>query len=101
MGAKNMSLFDLLGPIAIGSGIGVLYGSAEAHGFAFWLSLVVGVAGGGATLVAMWHITGRVASKNSPNIERHLAAMYVASFVSVLAVTILLGQGALWLASFA
>ena len=81
-----MNLFDLMGPVAIGAGVGASYGITPVHGIAFWLSLLLGVGAGFGTFVVL-----RRRVMDAP--ERKLAAYYIATPICVLLVTMAVAWG--------
>ena len=76
-----MNLYDLMGPMAVSAGAGVLYGLEHSHGAAFWASLL----GGGVVGWAAFLRLRRVALRKR---ERSLTAIFIATPVCVLTATI-------------
>jgi hypothetical protein len=83
-----MNLYDLIGPVAIGVGVGASYGAAPEHGIEFWFSILLGVGAGFGAFVALRR---RLMPDTS---ERKLAAYYVATPACVLVVTMAVSWGA-------
>jgi hypothetical protein len=83
-----MNLYDLIGPVAIGVGVGASYGAAHTHGIEFWLSVLLGVGAGFGTFLALRR---RLLPDTS---ERKLAAYYVATPICVVMVTMAVSWGA-------
>ena len=75
-----MNLYDLMGPVAIGAGVGASYGTAQSHGTAFWVTLLVGAAAGVGAFIALRRLTLKAP-------EQSLASYYVATPVCVFLVT--------------
>lgn len=77
-----LNLYDIMGPVAIGFGIGASYGATQSHGTAVWISLLIGGAAGIGSFLAL----RRFMLKTS---DRKLAAFYVATPVCVSTTTII------------
>lgn len=82
-----MNVYDVIGPVAIGVGVGAQYGAAHAHGVEFWLSVLLGVGAGFYTFLALRRRLTPDAS------DRKLAAYYVATSVCVLMITMAVSWG--------
>jgi hypothetical protein len=77
-----MSLFDLMGPLAIVAGASGSYAVQRAHGGIAVVSIVVGVVVGVCTVVGFHRAIAKAP-------DRLLLAFYVAMPVGVLAATVL------------
>ena len=76
-----MTLYELLGLIAVGGGLGFSVGIAGPNGTVSWFSLAAGALIGIAAFLMFRRVTQRV------DTERSLALMYGATFVGTFAAT--------------
>jgi hypothetical protein len=75
-----MNLYDVMGPVAVGAGVGFSYGLAIPQG-GNWLSLLVGAVAGASAFAAFRKITAQFTS------ERALRVMYVVTFIGTFTAT--------------
>jgi hypothetical protein len=76
-----MNLYDLMGPMAVGAGIGASYAAERSHGPVFWASILVGPAVGLGTFLTLRRLTLRVR-------ERTLPLFYIGTPICVVTATI-------------
>ena len=77
-----MTLYELLGLIAVGGGVGFSYGFSRPTGNVAWFSLAAGVPIGISVFFMFRRITARFET------ERSLAVMYAVTFVGTFAATV-------------
>ena len=76
-----MNLYEVMGLVAVGGGLGASYGMAQQHNFVFWASLVVGAVVGVGVFIGSLRLTVKAP-------ERALPIYYLVTFIGVVAATI-------------